>query len=176
MFKNILNLQNHSSLIYHYLRNVNRNTPVFPTKQATMSWCTRSEVRLLHLSLQQLSLRKQQKKTNKRQQRNCCPSLILQAAHTSWVCQGAPCWLSHPSGQLLFGMPLLIPPECQGQSCVGARCSWQDVTSNRRAPAPTAFPKHSRATAAPFSSTTQEKCFQSPPWDSDHSPAGMTAK
>lgn len=61
MFKNILNLQNHRSLIYHYLRNVIRNTPGFPTKQVTMSWCTRSQVRLLHFSLQQLSLRKQSK-------------------------------------------------------------------------------------------------------------------
>lgn len=73
MFKNILNLQNHSSLIYHYLRNVNRNTPVFPTKQATMSWCTRSEVRLLHFSLQQLSLRKQSKRKQIRGNRETAP-------------------------------------------------------------------------------------------------------
>lgn len=109
MFKNILNLQNHSSLIYHYLRNVNRNTLWFPTNQVTMSWSTRSQVRLLHFSMQQQSLRKQTKTNQMNSKRNCCPSLILEAAHTWWMCQRALCWLSHPLAWLLFWMPLLIP-------------------------------------------------------------------
>lgn len=88
----------------------------------------------------------EQKKTNKRQQRNCCPSLILQAAHTSWVCQGAPCWLSHPWGQLLFGMPLLIPQSARG------RAVWEHAAPDRTS-LPTGEHQHqlpSPSTAGPL--------------------------
>lgn len=56
--------------------------------------------------------------------------------------------------------------------------SAHDKTSlpNGEHPAPAAVPRHSWASAALSSSTTHEKCFQSPPWYSYHSPARMTAK
>lgn len=82
MFKNILNLQNHRSLIYHYLRNVNRDTPGFPTNQATTSWSTRTQVRLLHFSVQQQPLRKQTETNQTEGNRKAAALLWFWKLHT----------------------------------------------------------------------------------------------
>lgn len=115
MFKNILNLQNHSSLIHHYFRNANRNTPGFPTNQVTMSWSTRKPGRTPSLQHAKQSLSKQTK-TNQIKGNRETAAILWFWKHTWWVCQRAPCWPSHPSACLLLGTPVLILQSATGRA------------------------------------------------------------
>lgn len=124
MFKNILNLQNHGRLIYHYLRNENKNTPGFPTNRVTISWSTRSEVRLLHFSMQQ-SLRKQTEINQINGNRETAALLWFWDLLILDGCASERC-ADFPTHQPGFSL---------GHHCWSPRAqgSWQDITSKWRA-------------------------------------------
>lgn len=105
MFKNILNLQNHSSLINHYLRNTNRNPPRFSNKTADHIFIYLGLGKTPSLQQGPWWPPRKQKKTkpkkpkkNKRQQKNCCCFLTLEDTSIWWVCLLSLHWLSHKTG------------------------------------------------------------------------------
>lgn len=154
MFKNILSQQNHNSLIYHHLRNVH---PWVSNKSSDHVLIYKKPGKTPSLQrATAVSEETEQNQPNKRQQRNSCHSLTVEAAHTWWTCQWAPCWPSHPSAQLLFGTPLGIPQIATG------RAVWEH-TAHDETSLPTGSTQHqlpSPSTAGPllpFSASLPER-------------------
>lgn len=129
--------KNHSSLINHHLRNVNRSSP--PGFQEN-NW---PYICLLGTRCKTLSLqhgpwwppRKQtKKKPQKRQQKNFCPFLTLEAACTWQVYQQSLHWLSHPSDWLIFEVSLVIYQSTTGRDAQEHTAHDKLPTSNWPAP------------------------------------------